>query len=229
MNPILFACPQCSQTLAVAPDAAGRAVTCPQCQRGALAPMPVAIGTPSDQGPDFTETLRKAREATDSIFNEQDDDGDSLFGGSDTQRKPIVPPMTPVSTTPPKSDPNQQTVRIPGLPEFPPNRNGYHTPTATRTAYVPTPVELPTPVLGNPFEDLITDASPEASGDLPPGAELDDEDGFEEPEAPAFPWKNAVIAALALYAILATGFAAWGWLRTPDAARGVPPAAANKH
>ena len=58
MNPILFACPQCSQNLAVAPDAAGRAVTCPQCQRTALAPMPVAVGAAPDQGPDFTETLR---------------------------------------------------------------------------------------------------------------------------------------------------------------------------
>ncbi len=230
MNPILFACPQCSQSLAVAPDAAGRAVTCPQCHRAALAPIPipVAVGAAPDLGPDFTETLRKAREATDSIFNDQDDDGDSLFGGSDTSRKPIVPPMTPVSTAAPKSDPHQQTVRIPGLPDFPPNRNGYHTPTSTRTAYVPTPVELPAPALGNPFEDLIADASPEASGDLPPDEEFDDEDDFEEPEARPFPWKNAVIAALALYAILATGFAAWGWLRTPDAAKGTP-AATSKH
>lgn len=228
MNPILFACPQCSQSLAVAPDAAGRAVTCPQCHRAALAPIPVALGAAPDQGPDFTETLRKAREATDSIFNDQDDDGDSLFGGSDTPRKPIVPPMIPASMTPPRSDPHQRTVRIPGLPDFPPIRNGFPTPTATRTAFVPTPVDLPAPVLGNPFEDLIADASPEASGDLPPSEEFDDEDGFEEPEAPAFPWKNAVIAALTLYAILATGAASWGWLRTPDAAKGAPPAA-TKH
>ena len=228
MNPILSQCPQCLQSLAVTPDAAGRAVTCPQCQRAALAPISIAAARAADQGPDFTETLRKARESNDSIFNDQDDDGDSLFGGSGTQRKPIVPPVTPVSTSPPRSDPSQHTVRIPGLPDFPPGRNGLHTPTSTRTTYVPTPVELPAPVLGNPFEDLATDASPEASGDLPPSEEFDDEDDFEEPEAPAFPWKNALIATLALYAILATAAAAWGWLRTPDAVKGVP-AATSKH
>ena len=226
MNPILFACPQCSQSLAVAPDAAGRAVTCPHCQRAVSAPMPVAGA--ADQGPDFTETLRKAREATDSIFNDQDDDEDSLFGGIDPPRKPIVPPMIPGSTTPLRSDPNQRTVRPPGRPDFPPIRNGVPPPMSTRTTYVPTPVELPAPVLGNPFEDLSVDTSPEASGDLPSSEELDDEDDFEEPEASAFPWKNAVIAALALYAILATGAATWGWLRTPDAAKGTPPAA-TKH
>ena len=228
MNPILFPCPHCSQSLAVSPDEAGRAVTCPQCQRTVLAPVPVTVGIAPDLGPDFTETLRKAREATDSIFNDQDDDGDSLFGGNDTQRKPIDPPMTPVSTTPPKSDPHQRTVR---LPDFPPNRNGFHTPTATRAAFVPTPVEVPAPVLGNPFEDLSVDTSPEASSDLPPVEESgdDEEDAFEESEIRSFPWKNAGIAALAFYAILITGIAAWGWLRTPDSAKGVPPATANKH
>jgi len=190
--------------------------------------VPVTVGAAPDLGPDFTETLRKAREATDSIFNDQDHDGDSLFGGSDTQRKPIVPPMTPISTTPPKSDAHQRTVRI---PDFPPIQNGLHTPTATRTAFVPTPVELPEAVRGNPFEDLSVETSPEASGDLPPIEEPDDdgEDAFDESDVRSFPWKNAVIAALACYAILATGVAAWGWLRTASAAKGVPPAAANRH
>ena len=103
--------------------------------------------------------------------------------------------------------------------------------TVQRSAFVPTPVEVPAPVLGNPFEDLSVDTSPEASSDLPPLEESgdDEEDAFEESEIRSFAWKNAVIAALAFYAILITGIAAWGWLRTPDSAKGVPPATANKH
>ena len=47
--------------------------------------------------------------------------------------------------------------------------------------------------------------------------------GDEEPEPKPFPWKNLLIIALVIYALLITGVAAWGWLRTAPGKATVPP------
>ncbi len=243
MNPISFTCSHCSRGITVPPDAAGRAVPCPHCKQAILvpsatparpAPTPVKVllGGDGDQGPDFTETLRKAREATDSIFHDQDEEGDSLFGGSDAPRKLFVPPAVTVTSQTPTgvSDSSQPTMRVPGLPSLPPIQSGSGTPLA-RAPFVPSPsVVLPALPL-NPFEDLSTDSSPEASGDLQSsGAMVEDEEEIEADEAVrrGFPWKNSIIAALAFYALVVTGLAAWGWMRTPDAGKGTPASNVGK-
>jgi len=241
MNPISFSCSHCSQSVTVPPDAAGRAVPCPHCKQAILVPNPAsarAMPTPAkirrgsggDQGPDFTETLRKAREATDSIFHEQEDEGDSLFGGSDTPRRLIVPPAAATSQTPTTlADPSQPTLRVPGLPALPPIQTGSASPLATRAVYVPTSAPV---VPDNPFEDLIAESSSKASGDLQADGAMveEDEEEAEAEESPRrpFPWKNLLIAALMLYAMLMTALAAWGWLRSPDAAKIAPPSNVGK-
>ena len=156
MHPILFPCSHCSETITVPPDVQWRALPCPHCKQVTLVPTAVVeqgsptlalrvpmvrlsgapsstIGVPRDQGPDFTETLRKAREATDSIFNDEDEDSDSLFGSQVTPRKLVIPPHAQSLTPPSIPDPSQATLRIPGLPELPPIRLGSPTPT-TQTA-----------------------------------------------------------------------------------------------
>ena len=212
MNPISFSCSHCARAITVPPEGAGRAVPCPHCKQATLvpnagvgrtAPIPVKVRA-GDQGPDFTETLRKAREATDSIFHDQDDEGDSLFGGSDAPRKLFVPPpVSPQSQTPTAlSDPSQPTLRVPGLSNLPPIS------------------------IGNPFADLSIDSPPDAAGDLQAsGAMVEDDEGEQDPEVVAhrtFPWKNAIISALMLYGVVMTGLAAWGWLRTPETSKASP-------
>ena len=234
MNPISFPCTHCSQNITVSPDAAGRAVPCPHCKQAILvpnaapgrsAPTPVKVRAAGegDQGPDFTETLRKAREATDSIFHDQDDEGDSLFGGSDTPRKLFVPPpiAMPSQTPTVLSDPSQPTLRVPGLSILPPIASA--TPPTSRAVFVPSASVRHSAASANPFEDLSIDSSPDASGDIQPsGAMVDDEVESEEKVARPFPWKSALIAGLMIYALAVTVLAAWGWLRTPEPAKVVP-------
>ena len=202
MNPIAFACSHCAQSITVPPEGAGRAIPCPRCHQATLvpsAPAPRLATANRDLGPDFSETLRKARESTDSIFNDQDDEGDSLFGGSDTPRKPIIP----ASSTPTAlKDPHQSTLRIPGLPEPP-------------AAFVPQAVSNP----NNPFEDLIAESATENSGGMEASGAMQEIPESEPPSAS--PWKNLLIGALSLYAAAITAVAAWGWLREP-AAKGAP-------
>lgn len=197
MNPIAFACSHCAQSITVPPEGAGRAIPCPRCNQATLVPSAPALATAlRDLGPDFSETLRKAQESTDSIFNDQDEESDSLFGGNDTPRKPIIP----ASSTPTAlKDPHQATLRIPGLPVPP------------ATAFVPQAVSNP----NNPFEDLIAESATENSGGMEASGALQE---IPEPEpASASLWKNLLIGALSLYAAAITAVAAWGWLREPSA------------
>lgn len=236
MNPITFPCTHCSQSLTVPPDAVGRAVPCPHCRQAILVPPAPALraavpvksrGVESDQGPDFSETLRKAREATDSIFHDHDDEGDSLFGEGDTPRRLFVPPPAPAASQTPTAltDPTQPTLRIPGLPNLPPIRSGSTPPLAERAVFVP----RPSAASDNPFEDLSTDSSPDGSDDdLQSSGAMVEDDGDEDAVRRAFPWKNLLIATLAIYAAVATAFAAWGWLRTPEAPKGAPPHSSGK-
>ena len=240
MNPISFSCSHCSQGITMPPDAAGRAVPCPHCKqailvpdappaRSAPTPVKVSLGGKADLGPDFTETLRKAREATDSIFHDQDDEGDSLFGGSDTPRKLFVPPPVAVTSQTPTGfgDLVQPTLRVPGLPSLPPIASGLGTSLATSALYVP--VAAPAAPL-NPFEDLSTGPSAEASGDLEPiGAMVEENEESEVAIRRSFPWKNVLIVTLALYALAITALTGWGWLRTPEAPKGTPANAVGKH
>lgn len=220
MNPIQFPCSHCSETITVPPDVQWRALPCPHCKQVTLVPVGVAgqgtptlalrvpivrlsgapgstIGVPRDLGPDFTETLRKAREATDSIFNDEDEDSDSLFGSQVTPRKLVIPPHAQSLTPPSIPDPSQATLRIPGLPELPPIRPGSPTP-ATATV-------KPLPVKQNPFGDFTAESSPNNSGDF----QL-----VDAKEPVLFPWKNSLVAVLSAYAVLMTAVAIWGWFRT---------------
>ncbi len=230
MNPILFPCSHCSETITVPPDVQWRALPCPHCKQVTLVPTAVVeqgsptlalrvpmvrlsgapsstIGAPRDQGPDFTETLRKAREATDSIFNDEDEDSDSLFGSQVTPRKLVIPPHAQSLTPPSIPDPSQATLRIPGLPELPPIRLGSPTPT-TQTA-------KPLPVRENPFGDFTVASSPDNSGDF----QL-----VDAKEPVLLPWKNLLIAVLSTYAALITAVAIWGWLRTTTTTPAKPSA-----
>ena len=249
MNPISFVCTHCSRSVTVAPDAAGRAAPCPHCKQVILVPaLATALGTPTmrvpgpatggppssgvggdrdgDQGPDFTETLRKAREETDSIFHDHDDGGDSLFGGGDTPRKPIAP-STPLAMSAPqvRSDPSQPTMRVPGLPSLPPIAKTPPPPAVARPVYA-----VPVPTSANPFADLSDElpaGSPEgadADGGIDGGKEEDAEAELEDAAPRRFPWKNLIIALLTVYALAMTAIAAWGWLRNTDAGKGVAPA-----
>ena len=58
----------------------------------------------------------------------------------------------------------------------------------------------------------------------------EDEEEIESEEAVrrTFPWKNSAIAALAFYALVVTVLAAWGWLRSPEAAKGTPASSVGK-
>ena len=230
MNPISFPCSHCSLSITVPPDASGRAVPCPHCKQATLVPAAIAQpirplksrnGADGDQGPDFSETLRKAREATDSIFHDHDDEGDSLFGGNDTPRKLFVPALPGAAQTPTAlADPSQPTLRVPGLSNLPPIPANASTPVATRALFVPAPLADGT---ANPFEDLVTETSLEGSSNMQPsGAMVEEEVEAEEVVRRPFPWKNLIIAALALYAIAATALAAWGWFRSPDPAKSSP-------
>lgn len=244
MNPILFPCSHCSQGITVPPESAGKAVPCPNCKRATLVPTLLASSsTPNripsghlagaattvagrDQGPDFTETLRKARESTDSIFNDQDDDGDSLFGSNAMPRKPIVPISHASSTTPTVlTDSSQATLRVPSLPDLAPIRSAPFTPTSTRSAHVPSPT--PVTPSGNPFEDLTADFSLEASGNMQPSGAMEEEDP-EEPESKPLPIKNLLILGLAIYAAVMTAVALWGWLRIAPANGSNSPAIHNR-
>jgi len=220
MNSVSLPCSQCAREIAVTPDAEGRAIACPYCQSATVVPS-LAVAARS-LVPDFTETLRRAHEATDSIFNDQDDDGDSLFGGNDTPRKLVVPATVPPSTAPTeRTDSLQATLRIPGLPELQPMRSSTAAPIASTPTYVPTEA-----LSENPFEDLVEEPTVEDSGAL-----VEDEiEGEIEPERKPFPFKNLLIAALAAYAALSTSVAAWGWLRTaPTTKTTTPPGAVNRH
>ena len=244
MNPILFPCSHCSHGITVPPEAVGKAVPCPNCKQAILVPTLQASNTtpnriPSghlagapttvagrDQGPDFTETLRKARESTDSIFNDQDDDGDSLFGSNAMPRKPIVPISHASSTTPTVlTDSSQATLRIPGLPEVPALRSAPSPPTTTRSSYLPSPAPLT--AAGNPFEDLTADFSLEDSGNMQPSGAMEEEE-LENPESNSFPVKNLLILGLAIYAAIMTAVALWGWLRIAPANGSNPPAVNNR-
>lgn len=217
MNPISFACSHCSQRITVPPETAGRAVPCPNCKQATLAPMALSatpVGAQAayrDQGPDFSETLRRARESTDSIFNDQDDEGDSLFGGGESSRKPILPATSPASKTPTVSaDAHQATMRVPGLPNLPPIRSD-SPPAATRATFVPHAVSTPS----NPFEDLVVGEDLEDSGGLRAEGAIEEEDN-EAPPPQSFPLKNVLIVALTLYGVCMTIVAIWGWVRTPS-------------
>ncbi len=232
MNPILFPCSHCSETITVPPDVQWRALPCPHCKQVTLVPTAVVeqgsptlalrvpiirlsgapsstVGVHHDQGPDFTETLRKAREATDSIFNDEDEDSDSLFGSQVTPRKLVIPPhahsVTPLSIP----DPSQATLRIPGLPELPPIKISSSTTPTVKTALMQQ----------NPFDDLTLASALNNSGDF----QLVD---AKEPEPKS--WKNLLIVALSTYAVVITAVAVWGWVRTTPVKPSVTHPSVNK-
>lgn len=210
MNPIAFTCSFCSRPVAAPATLAGRMDTCPHCQSPVLVPVRTSAlsATPSNAKaipalPDFGSSLRLARDATDSIFHDPAEDGDSLFGPADTSRKPVMPAAAPTATA-------KSTARIPGLSNAPRQR-AMVTPIAIPAPFVPAVA-----IAVNPFESLADEEEIEDSARMNPPDDASEE--VDSVAARPIPWKNLLIGALALYSVSITVIAAWGWLRTAPAA-----------
>ena len=204
MSRVGFECAHCHHRISVTAEWAGKAVRCPKCKVVVVAPTVSSHGLrpkapPPPPAPDLSKVTRTVPEA-DSIFSDPDDgDGDSLFSGASEVRKPILPP----------GDPNQPTLRVPGLPVSPTRPT-----TGGGSTSMPT-VIVPAEVTTNPFRSMVDEVLTEE------GRQFEDDDEFDEPEAAApaasSGWMKWALVGVSVYAALATAAAVWGWARDPAA------------
>lgn len=208
MSAISLRCPGCKRRLAAPREASGQTLSCPNCR--AAVTVTVDGNTIIDGDvPDFSY-LRNLPEPDDDILTSEDpDDAESALGQS-TARQPskptaIVPAPTPASPSP--------------------------------IVYTPPPAGAKPPSTGtNPFIQLgdaepnsrkkTTEPSSNVDKKDPPSKTRDRFKPSPEP-APASvartpKWVWPVLIALAVYAAIATGVGAWGWLR--PASTDPPPA-----
>jgi len=197
MSAISLRCPGCKRRLAAPREASGQTLSCPNCR----APITVTVdGNTVIDGevPDFSY-LRNQPEPDDDILSSEDpDDVESALGQSTAK------PSKPTAIAP------------------------AHAPVPPPIIYTPPPVGAkPLPPAGNPFADLNETGSksrkkaPEpapAADKKDPPSKIDDR--LKTDPEPAPPpavrtpkWLWPLLIALAIYAVAATGVAAWGWLR----------------
>ncbi len=177
-------------------DLAGRSVRCPHCQDVVQAPVLATTNaaeftaTPTGpslepQFPDMFDNV-VPREGAESIFADPEESDDSVFSAFE-MKAPLLP--SPVAPTPTTAV-NVATMPVP--------------------IYAPAIVPPPQPV-APPVESFDTFENT-AGSDEP-------RDRTRKSSAAksqiAFDWKTLALIALAGYAVLVTGVAAWGWLRTP--------------
>jgi hypothetical protein len=128
MQPLTFACPQCSRRMGVGLEWMGKSVRCPHCRNVVVAPTatpsksafasPLADPPPAAEPSDAVEAplprfAPPPREGAESIFGEEAASDDSVFEAP-AARKPIVVPDVSEPLAP-KSDP---TPRSSGLIDF---------------------------------------------------------------------------------------------------------------
>jgi hypothetical protein len=136
MNPLTFTCSNCQNSIAVAPEFAGMAVSCPHCKKVVMAPPKVAAAAPKDASAidsnihagwaaverstaNLRASQKQAKEREDSIFSDPEEDGDdeALFG-LDPVKKTVsveMPIAAPTAAPNRPQDLTQPTQRVPGL------------------------------------------------------------------------------------------------------------------
>ncbi|OWK46489.1 hypothetical protein [Fimbriiglobus ruber] len=228
-------CPNCRHVV-VAPAASQPGPPAAKAPPGPGADLtPTMIPRPST---DFVVSIT-ARESSESIFSDPEESEDSVFTGA-AARKPELPPG-PEAQQP--TDKMRYLSNLTGQPTPAPTRgsppsSGWLAPTPITPpsapalevpAIVPVAVQPHADTAANPFSDL---AGPVPVGDASPWQAIDADDPPPPPEPPKKPsasakptaapagpvprsqwWKYAVMGALAVYALVVTVVAAWGWLR----------------
>ncbi len=199
MSAISIRCPGCKHRLAAPPEAAGRSLPCPHCRAAVSVPADSNATLVDENAPDFSYLRNQPEPDDDILVAEDTEDGESALGQS-TARRPAPPTVT-----------SKTTAVVP-----PP------------VIYTPPPVgDRPPDPPDNPFAQLSgPPSSKRRASPLPPPAEpvnppqkAKDKPRDRRPEpAPQPPartpkWVWPVLIALTLYAFVATGVGAWGWLR----------------
>jgi hypothetical protein len=110
-----FPCPFCGKKMGVGHELLGKKVRCPHCNQILMAPAPSAASpppVPAPKPPEMPADLPvfnfPKQEARESIFGEQEDEGDDVFSSSESTKIRIPelpveyksPPVKPVSSSP---------------------------------------------------------------------------------------------------------------------------------
>jgi len=122
-----FPCPFCGKKMGVGIELLGKKVRCPHCNQVLVAPAPAAVpvAPPPPQvekrettPPDLPKFNIPSQEARESIFGEQEEEGDDVFGSPEENklRVPEVPPPEPVPTVQPQPPASSQPTPIPDQP-----------------------------------------------------------------------------------------------------------------
>lgn len=202
MPAISIRCPGCKHRLAAPAEAAGRSLPCPHCRAAVSVPADSNATLVDENAPDFSYLRNQPEPDDDILVAEDTEDGESALGQS-TARRPAPPTVTSKTTA----------VVPPPIIYTPP-------PVGTRP---PDPPDNPFAQLSGPPSSkrratpLPPRDEPAEPDSLPKKAKANDKprDRRPEPEPPARTpkWVWPVLVALAVYAFVATGVGAWGWLR----------------
>jgi hypothetical protein len=150
-NPLLtFLCPRCGRRMGIGPELAGRQVRCPLCREVVTAPASAV-----DAEPGVRTQPSRGPEGVESIFADPEESEDSVIGGVQPRKKPVMPSdpgLPPVSTPrPPRRTAVPFVVKPPSSqsnPTVPPSEGS-----------PPQPVDP-----GNPFANLGAEPPKPRSG-----------------------------------------------------------------
>lgn len=196
-----YPCPFCGKKMGVRSEFLGRHVRCPHCNQKVLAPnsagsppaiKPIPPTQPAAPAPDGLPVFSVAPvESAESIFGEQEDDGDALFGSREPPKLVVPDPVTPEPTPAPApaarppeleplAPPNMSTVTLitPFVGGDAPRSPGATTPAAGESAAAvtqppganpwagrqPAPVSPPVPPMPTEDEETVSERSARGTG-----------------------------------------------------------------